>query len=134
MPKFHLQVIENQLLADVFVFKNDDEGKPPIAVKVLFDTGATRSCITAGLAKELALVPKSKIPITGVHGVRDCNVYKLKMGLPFPAPNRGMRVEVINEVEVSEIDDNPVWSMIVGMDIIQAGVLVVEGDNYIFSL
>jgi len=134
MPKFHLQITEDQLLADVLVFAGGDVGKPPVAVKALFDTGATHSCITTSLAKRLALSSNAKTTVTGLHGARECNVYKLKMGLPFPVPGIGMRIEMINEIIVSEIDDDPMWQMIVGMDVIRQGVLVVEGDNYIFSM
>ena len=135
MPKFHLPIIDNQMLADVFVFKGEENNPPHAIIKALFDTGATRSCITSQLAKQLTLIPQSKIQILAAHGKpKDCNVYKLKVGFPFPAPNNGLRVEIPSEIEVAEIDDNPVWKMIVGMDIIQQGVLVVDSGNYIFSI
>ena len=135
MPKFHLTIVSNQMLADVFVFKpGSPDNQGPAVIKALFDTGATGSCITSRLVKDLKLTPVSKSPITTANGIRDCNNYKLKIGFPFPAPNNSYRVETPSEIIVAEIDDNPIWQMIVGMDIIQQGVLVVDSGNYIFSL
>ena len=135
MPKLRLQIVNNQILADVFVFKREDEGNAnPQRVKALFDTGAMNSCVTFDLAKKLALLPTSKILIAGVHGVKDCNVHVIKIGIPFPSPDDKLRVEYKNEIEVYEIDDNPAWQMIVGMDIIQDGILIVDGDCCVFSL
>jgi hypothetical protein len=51
MPKFQLNIIDNQMLADVFILK--DVSQQPLVVKALFDTGATSSCITTTFAKEL---------------------------------------------------------------------------------
>ena len=135
MPKFHLPIVDNQMLADVFVFKpgNSDE-RQPCLVKALFDTGATGSCVTSELVKTLALTPVSKSQVATANGIKDCNNYRLRIGLPFPAPNNKFRVETPSEVIVAEIDDNPIWKMIIGMDIIQQGVLVVDSGNYIFSL
>jgi len=54
MPKFHLAIINNQMLADVFVFNpgRSVDTQSPAIIKALFDTGATGSCITSRLAKE----------------------------------------------------------------------------------
>ncbi|MDR3195366.1 MAG: retroviral-like aspartic protease family protein [Endomicrobium sp.] len=104
-------------------------------MKALFDTGATSSCITTALAKQLELNPLSKIVLNTANGPKDCNVYKLKIAFPFPTNKKNkIRLESPNEIEVSEINDNPIWKIIIGMDIIQQGILVVSNGNYIFSL
>jgi hypothetical protein len=135
MPKFRLQVVNDQILAEIFVCKQEDEGNEnPVAVKAMIDTGAMQSCITSDLARELALELTSRTLVAGVHGVKECNAYMLKIRFAFPAPGDESNLEIINEVEVYEVDDNPDWKMIVGMDIIQNGILIVEGDRCVFSL
>lgn len=133
MPKFQLSIINNQMLADVFILK--DILQQPLVVKALFDTGATSSCITTTFAKQLELIPLSKRVVNTAGGPKDCDVFKLKIAFPFPTNNKNkIRVEPINEIEVVEINDNLIWKVIIGMDIIQQGVLVVSNGNYIFSL
>jgi len=135
MPKFRLQVVDDQILSEVLVFKQEDENNEhPVVVKALFDTGAMQSCITSNLARKLALELTSRTLVAGAHGVKECNAYLLKIGFSFPIPNDETRIEYINEIEVYEIDDSPAWEMIVGMDIIQTGVLIVDGGYCIFNL
>ncbi|MCL1887414.1 MAG: hypothetical protein FWF96_00905 [Kiritimatiellaeota bacterium] len=134
MPKSRLQVISRKILADLLVFKPEMENAAPVRTKALFDTGAMNSCITSALARELESVPTSKILVAGVHGVKDCNAHTLKIGIPFQSQENKTVIECLDEIEVFEIDDNPEWNMIVGMDIIQQGVLVVDGDQCVFSL
>ena len=135
MPKIHLNIVNNQMLTSVFVFKpSSADRQNPVRATALFDTGATGSCVTSRLVQELGLIPVSKSSVITANGIRACNNYKLKIGFPFPTPNNSYRVETPSEIIVSEIDDNENWQMIVGMDIIQQGVLVVDSGNYIFSL
>jgi hypothetical protein len=104
-------------------------------VKALFDTGATSSCITTTFAKELELIPLSKRVVNTASGPKDCDVFKLKIAFPFPTNNKNkIRVELINnEIEVVEINDNAIWKVIIGMDIIQQEVLRpvdIKGKKY----
>ena len=131
MPKFNQSIIKRQMLFDVLISTSADSRNVP--AKALFDTGATCSCITARLAKNLCLTPVSKNTIFTANGTKDCNTHMINVGLQFPQGN-SQKTEIINGIVVVEIDDNPAFEMIVGMDIIQQGILIVDGGNYIFSI
>jgi predicted aspartyl protease len=133
MPKFHLPIFKNQMLADVFILDDNTSGVKS-QVKALFDTGATQTCITQELANFLNLNPIGKTQINTANGTIDVNVYKIKIGLPFPVSNNKIRIEAPEEILAVEVSNNPMWKIIIGMDIIQKGLLIVDNGNYIFSL
>jgi predicted aspartyl protease len=132
MPKFHLPIINNQLIADVWIL--NEIGAPIKAVKALFDTGAMGSHITSSLAKELNLNAVGKTDIVTGNGTRSCNKYRILLGFPFVVSQNQLRLERQSELEVSEIPDQLNFSVIIGMDIIQQGILIVDKGNYIFCL
>ncbi|MCY4486522.1 MAG: aspartyl protease family protein [Deltaproteobacteria bacterium] len=44
-------------------------------MNALVDTGATRTCVTAEIARKAGLRVMGKTPISSVHGTEDANVY-----------------------------------------------------------
>lgn len=135
MPKITLPIQNNQLIFPAYVSSNNaDEvmrgeamGLP---VKVLFDTGATNSAIVKSIVKELDLKPISQTQIQTPAGIKNTNLYRVNIVLPFPNNNMAFGQEGL----VTEIEDNKSFELIVGMDIIKKGCLVVSDNTFIFSI
>ncbi|MDR0675812.1 MAG: retroviral-like aspartic protease family protein [Elusimicrobiota bacterium] len=133
MPRFQLPIINNQLIADIFIINTKEISLKNQPVKALLDTGATQSCIVCNLARELNLQIIGKTEINTAAGITEANKYKLRIGMPFLMENN-LRVEAPPEVEVTEIPEQPTFSVILGMDIIRQGILIISGKTYIFGL
>jgi hypothetical protein len=85
----------------------------------IWDTGATSSMISQGIARKLNLQPDGKTRISGVHGIEDAAVYHVDLRF-----NNGF---TIPDVRVSEASDNGGFDVLVGMDIICRGELRICG-------
>ena len=90
-------------------------------VRALWDTGATGSCISKGLAKHLNLKPIDMCTVRGVSGPAESYVYYIDLLLPS-------NVEILN-VRVSEFLDNGTFEIIVGMDIITIGDFAISNKD-----
>ena len=82
----------------------------------IWDTGATNSCITKELAKQLGLIPVQKSLVTGVHGSQEVNVYWLAITLN----NQNITIPLL-ATEASELSDDHKTGMLIGMDVICKG-------------
>ena len=90
-------------------------------VRALWDTGATGSCISKGLASHLNLSPIDMCIVRGVSGSTKSNVYLIDILLPSNVS--------INNVRVSEFLDNGAFEIIVGMDIINFGDFAISNKD-----
>jgi predicted aspartyl protease len=127
MPKLSLLLSNNRIIADVFVSTGDI--KKAVKVKALIDTGASSSCITVDLSQVLNLIPISKRTLITGAGQIASNVYSVNMFFMFDK----ILISLEN-TQVSEISGKHSFSIIIGMDIIERGVLVVSGNTCVFSL
>jgi len=91
------------------------------SVSALWDTGATGSCISKGLARHLGLKPIDMCIVRGVGGTSSSNVYLIDVLLPSNV--------IINNVRVSEFLDNGAFGIIIGMDIITLGDFAISNKN-----
>ena len=137
MPKFTLPLNnQNQLIAPVIIIL--DNNMPPkntLQARALFDTGANVSCITEHGATHLQLKPIGKVPVATASQNISQNKYKIKISLPFPTNDPyTVRMSEILNIEVLEIQNNPNFDIIIGMDIINLGLLIVSGNTFTFSL
>jgi hypothetical protein len=115
-------------------------------VQALIDTGATLTGITSRLADLLELEPVGKIPIYGVGGVQHHNSHLFMVAFPFspppgsliasglPPPSPGQAqtdIHLLNRViqgckfQVGSAS----FDVILGMDVLSAGTLVVQGNG-----
>lgn len=137
MPKFTLPINnQNQLIASVFIILDDNmPPKNTLQVRALFDTGANVNCITESVARYLQLKPIGKVPAATASNNIFFNKYKIKLSLPFPTndPSTVRMSEILN-IEVLETKDNPNFDVIIGMDIINLGVLIVSGNTFTFCI
>lgn len=135
MPKFELPINNNQLLANAFITHNtvnlkSNEPFNTMAVKVLFDTGATGSAIISRVAKDLNLIPISQSQLQTASGLSTVNIYEINLLLPLPTTEMTFG----GKVKVSEIADNNNFDVIIGMDIIRMGVLIVSSNTFTFCI
>lgn len=137
MPKFTLPLNnQNQLIAPVIIIlDNNMPPKDTLQARALFDTGANVSCITEYGANHLKLKPIGKVPVVTASQNIFRSKYKIKISLPFPTNDPyTVRMSEILNIEVLEIQNNPNFDIIIGMDIINLGLLIVSGNTFTFSL
>ncbi|MDR1256798.1 MAG: retropepsin-like domain-containing protein [Spirochaetaceae bacterium] len=87
----------------------------------LWDTGATFSAITPDVAKQLKLVPISRVKVAAVHTANIVNVCLVTVELPNHVVSKDIRVAVCN------LNSNV--GMILGMDIIMLGDFAISNSN-----
>ena len=136
MPKFTQPIINNKLLAGAFVSADDNNTNiNMINVRVLFDTGATKSWIKKKIVKQLKLKPFGKVNMVSASNVVPSNLYRIKIAFPFPTSEKNsIRIEMVKELEVMETINSDSFDIIIGMDIIHKGLLIVSDNIFTFSL
>ncbi len=104
---------------DELIDRND---RRIINTKALWDTGATGSVITKDIATKLNLLPISVVKVSGLGGIKNCNVYLVHLYL---AENIAMR-----NVQVIEIEDiGESCGIIFGMNFIGSGNFAITYAN-----
>jgi len=93
--------------------KTDGKSVPRHACKALWDTGASGSVISPGVAKVLKLQPVGVANVTHAGGTSQCSTYLVNLELPNG-------VGIIG-VQTSEFHGQDGFDVIVGMDIISLG-------------
>jgi hypothetical protein len=100
----------------------------------LLDTGASCTCITAKVIKDVGLLPTGKQQVGGVHGVGTTNAYSFQVGLVFPQSqlssgimNVNMSLHQVNGVEFSSIDG---FEVLLGRDILCLGIFSMSFDGH----
>lgn len=109
-----LRVLISDLSIRPAVSMPQTPASPPVfRGRAIWDTGATRTCITPDVVKALALEPISVTEVHGVSGRFETGVYKVDIILP-----NGVVVLGADVVEARQIHGA---DALVGMDIIAAG-------------
>lgn len=105
----------NQLYNEVTIRCGDKS----VRTKAVWDTGATRSCISTETATILSLVPYGQVRINTPSGMSDRNMYLVDLELPNSV--------VVKDLGVSdsEIGGQGV-GVLVGMDVISLGDFAVS--------
>lgn len=124
---------------------------PIISARALIDTGATTTCISARLAKQLKMQPIGKVPIQGVSRASYHNSYLFMIAFPFALPPGAAAAVALPSPKPNEVQaqihvlqpvihgvefnaENAGFDVLLGMDVIRTGTLVVQGDgNFSFS-
>jgi len=107
----------------------------------LVDTGASHTCISANVIKDLGLTPRGKIPAYGVHGVGSTNAYQFTVGFAFPQTQIASGAVMANlqtfQCDGMEFDmpGGGGFDVLLGRDIICKGVFSLSFDGHaIFSI
>jgi predicted aspartyl protease len=93
------------------------DGKGPIGVRALWDTGATGSMVSKSVVEKLGLVPIDETIVSGVTGEAKVSIYAVCVLLPNGEPI---------DISVMECRDMPGFDLLVGMDIITMGDFAVS--------
>ncbi|MDR1023074.1 MAG: retropepsin-like domain-containing protein [Prevotellaceae bacterium] len=89
----------------------------------IWDTGATGSVVTKSMASMLGLKPIKRKLVRGVHGVKEVNVYPVKITLN----NKNITLQS-DATECDELFPDKSVGLLIGMNIITKGDFVVT--NY----
>jgi len=96
--------------------------KKVYSATALWDTGATRTCISNKVVKDLELMPTGKMDIHTPAGIKSVNTYLLDIILPNNVP--------VKDCVVCDSDiGNQGLDMLIGMDIISLGDFAVSNYN-----
>jgi len=120
MPNIKVQL--NQSLADLFKVIAQEK-----SVTALWDTGASKTCISNKLADELGLPPTSMVQMHGAGGMHPSRVFKVDLTIMD-------RIKIV-DVEVCEFIKSDSFDVLIGMDIICIGdIAITNADgNTVFS-
>lgn len=111
--------IEERLVSDAEIIYN---GKKINTDRVLWDTGATQSCISKKVANELGLTSENTKNVTTAVGKRDVKIYNVDIKLPSGY--------IISNTDVLESDiEEQSIDLLIGMDIICKGDFSVSNFN-----
>ena len=106
----------------------------------LVDTGASETCVSREVARELHLQPTGKIDMNTAGGVVAVNVYDVQLAILLGSRSDGegnlmQEGELFGPVRAPEFDpgDNP-YKALIGRDVLHRGVLNLSFDaHYSFS-
>lgn len=102
----------------------------------LLDTGASRTCISARVVSNVALVPTGKIQILGVTGTKLVNEYRFGIGFliaqaPQPAGEITSQWEMM-PIHGSFFDGSGSgFDVLIGRDILCQGVFTMSFDGHV---
>ena len=106
----------------------------------LVDTGASVTCISSSVAKELELAPKGKTEIQNASGIEEVNVYDVQpviilSNVPSAENKTTMAVQAFEPIRSPEFNPGEnIQKALIGRDILQQGVLTLSFDgHYTFS-
>jgi hypothetical protein len=117
----------NRIVTEVKLTVAFDPNTPPLppptlhSTSALWDTGATRSCITESVAKALGLSPIGTMLVTHAGGSEPKNTYLVNMYLPNEVGVAGL--------VVSEFEETAQFGVIIGMDVIAQGDFSITNFN-----
>lgn len=113
--------LANRIVTDIWVCEGFDPAHPPdplpklVRTKALWDTGATKSVISAPLAQALGLKPVGATNVNHAGGMSVSPTYLVNFRLPHQVGVAG--------ILVTEFPGAPDMDAIVGMDVICLGDL-----------
>ena len=98
------------------------DGQAFAEYNAIWDTGATNSAITPGLAASLGLLPTGKAQFEGAFGGKTTNTYDIEVELP--------NNNIIKNINVGEIEPAHDSDIVIGMDIIGRGDFAISGGRF----
>lgn len=117
--------LADRIITDIGVSEAYDPGNPPNppphreATKALWDTGASKSVISAELAKTLELAPVGVAKINTAAGVSSSSTYMVNLRLPHQVTIAGVLASEFPRPFAGGFD------VLVGMDVIGLGDLAI---------
>jgi hypothetical protein len=107
---------------------------PPVACRLLIDTGASCTCVDEGVIQQLQLSPSGVVnihtPSTSAHQTHACQQYDISLILPHPAISRVFSaIPVIQSSFAHQGMDG-----LLGRDLLASCLLVYNGELGIYTL
>lgn len=98
----------------------------------LIDTGANVSAIAWNVIQALGLEPNGKIPISGVAGTKPTNTYRINIYIPMIQDKANEQSGILQNLNTNavELSNEAGFTMLLGMDIIQHCVLVIDKNQF----
>ena len=114
--------ILNRLCTEVYVLSkyNIGDSLPSNKWKAVWDTGATKTCISQNVVDQLNLVPIGKTKTSTAGGIIECNTYCVDIILPNKVAANKI---VVYGVKLTDCD------LLIGMDIISYGDFTISNYN-----
>lgn len=117
-----------QLLVEVSIGARAEPGAVRRTYTALIDTGATRTCLTQRIIKELQLEPRSKLLVaSATSGPERRRAYGYSLGL-FCSYEEGVQTLYVvpHEFVAPWFSDNENFDVLLGMDVLSQGRLIIE--------
>ena len=100
-------------------FVSGIENREFVPCRMLWDTGATNTCITHKIVGRLGIAPFTRAQFHNADGDSWNNLYITTLLLPNQV--------LINNLVTCEIDDHAEYDVLVGMDVISKGDFCISG-------
>ncbi len=105
--------------------------KPVELSNAIIDTGATATCISSRLAREMGLIPVSRGSMSTANGIVTVNVYYVDIVMPFGGIAYAEPKKSVSEF----ICEDDTIKVLIGMDVIGKGQLSVSfNGTFTFSM
>lgn len=150
MPKFRGTKSDyNELLIDVLISSEPflpntfgSNKNEVLTFKALIDTGASASVISSSVVEQLEIVPQGRQSIMSASEVFASNLYQVYIGIPITEPgvtrsevgklsptiNTHIKQFFLNVTEMPKLADQ--FDMLLGMDILESCLLIVDDDFF----
>ena len=131
-------VIENRkLLSAIYMQDFARTGARLTELRGLFDTGATRTLVTSNAVRASGLVPEGTLDVRGVNSAAHLAAVALQVGF---MPEEGIAPYVLDAPLRAAVNRPPTdpnaadsYDVLIGMDVIERGVLTVDGPAGTFA-
>lgn len=142
MPCFEMPIANNQPLCGCVVANMSTQGSDSLRqYTALIDTGATHCAISNKVVQELGLVCNRTQSTMGVHGSKETEMYKVRLGLfttfqdaataQEESAKHRMVVKIAEGISVSGFDmGHHVFDVIIGMEYLNVCTLVVSHGKF----
>ena len=123
---FNMQVLIST--ASAYQIPNNPESVKTVQILAHFDTGATKTSIDIGLAKQLNLIPIGESPSHTAAGLRQATNFVIDLSFPGASlhPFRNLQ---ISSCELTNPIAPPSFKMLIGRDVMSRWNIVWDGPT-----
>jgi predicted aspartyl protease len=112
-----------KVITDIYIFKTSDDIR---VYKALWDTGATETLISSKIITELNLEKTGEVEVSTINGT--LNSKRFSCGLLLENHSKSINIQPAEYPYRRECD------VIIGMDIIQHGLFIINKGKFSFTI
>jgi predicted aspartyl protease len=112
-----------KVITDIYIFKTSNDIR---IYKALWDTGATETLISSKVITELNLEQKGEVEVSTINGT--INTKRFGCGLLMENHSKSINIQPAEFPNKKECD------IIIGMDIIQHGLFILDKGEFSFTI